>query len=187
MTMTDDRNTETPDSGQAMPGGMAAWTEWCARRDNNIGPAELESDRRMNLLRAKQRLRGAIDEVADLQHELRTRKRRMVASDGLAYELDSPYFHDINGNDENYWRADAVKAQAALDAARPADEIELLQTVCQWRLQVATSLNTADTLAMNAHILRRQIALSRDQIRGLEADLTAASRVAPIEIPVKKK
>ena len=159
-----------------------------AIRDNNTegGPVALEADRRLLLLHAKQRLRSAIDAVTDMQYELRTKMRRMPDANGLRHEVPSPYFVDNNGNDEKYWRADAVKAQVAVDAGRPADEVELLRTVCQWRLQVATSLNTADMLAMNATILRRQISEYRDQIRGLEADLTAASRVAPIEIPVKK-
>ena len=183
MTMTDDRTTEPPATAQMT---RMEWMEWCGRRDNNLSPERAESDRRLHLLRAKERLRGAIDAVADLQHELRTRKRRMVTSEGLAYEVDSPSFVDMYGRTERDWRDDAVAGQADLDALPAARCDDEWRQRCELRLRVATSWNTAETLAHNAVNLRRAITDYRDQIRQLEAELTAASRVAPIEIPVKK-
>ena len=170
----------------AVPPGMRPltkqeWNDACSLRDNFADPSSADRDCVRILPLARQRLENAIAGLADMQFEVRTRKRRLTAADGQVHEVPSPFFVDDLGRDEDFWRRDAAQVRAEIAATTKAgpsrDEAEL-QALCDLRLREATSQNTADRIAFNPTLLRRVIADLRHDVQHFEAELAEYLRRA---------
>ena len=191
MTMIDEHPPGTQDPADMTPEELAAaglrwmtkeeWMAACSLRDNFADPASAERQLPAALPMARLRLEGAVADLEALQFELRTRRRRIVTSDGQVHETESPYFTDGQGRGEEHWRDEAaqVKAELArLVKAGPArDEVEL-QARCALRLQEASALNIAEMILHNSVLLRQAAVTAREMVQLRQTELEDLTRRA---------
>ena len=160
---------------------LAEYMAACQLRDNYSDPSSAERESLAQLPIARQRLESALATLQGLQHELKTRRRRLTTAHGLEYEVASPFFTDNEGRDETHWRDDATQARAEIARAvkaGPARAQADLDALGHLRMREASSANTADRIAFNSVLLRQSVDEARDNVRRREAELTDWTRRA---------
>ena len=196
MTLTDHRTDfghvpDGPDPADMNPDELAAaGLRWatkaehmaqCQMLSNYADPGSADSTLPAALPMARMSLESAIATLDGLQHELRTRRRRIVTPDGQVHAAESPYFTDGQGRGEDHWRAEAAQVKVELarlvKAGPPRDEVEL-QARCHLRLQEASALNTAEMISHNSVLLRQAVADARNMVQLRQAEFEDLSRRA---------